>query len=158
MKNVLQKQDVQYDSFLTTLLILEVPVHAYMCTNTPILYTEEQLKSHSIWGSLFISEEKFRIIYILWFCQKILMLPDIAIYSDSLQWRTIFLRKFNFKIRCLLVSCLCLVLLHLYRYQNSKKPHYHRKYVGDHLGEWKIQSRTCNLNAGTLFTSLLYFK
>lgn len=50
-ENTFSKQDAQSDSFLATLLILEIintspPTH----THTPIIYTEEELMSHSIWG------------------------------------------------------------------------------------------------------------
>lgn len=59
------------------------------------------------------------------------MSPNMAVYSNlTLQGESVFLRKFNFKIRYLLVSCPEVILLRLYGYRYSKKPDTQRKYVG----------------------------
>lgn len=51
-ENTFSKQDAQSDSFLATLLILEIINTSPLPppTHTPIIYTEEELMSHSIWG------------------------------------------------------------------------------------------------------------
>lgn len=87
--------------------------------------------SHTLGGTFFITKENVGLFLFSGFCQEVLMSPNMAVYSNlTLQGESVFLRKFNFEIRYLLVSCPELILLCLYGYKYSKKPDTQRKHVG----------------------------